>query len=468
MSHTTYLDYIRQFFSSPQEFENFRTSINQALPRTLSLVQSRNSGEQTIQELAQQGFHAVVSDYNTSNYSILQDTSWEQTIPLGKTKEHLLGYFYIQETAASLPASVIEIPMTGNILDMCAAPWGKTIQLADRCKISWSQALVRANDPDSKRLVSLWANLTRTGMENVVTTQRDGTQIGNILPEQFDAILLDAPCSGEGTGFKSDFGTKFRDIKKVEKIAKVQQQLLISAVKACKTGGQIIYSTCTTNPIENEMNVAWIMDKYPWVLELEKIEISWLSSGLTIDHPQSNHIQQHTKRLWPHTQGTGWFFLCILRKKQALPKWLPIQLKGSSKFSLCNQQQVQDWLAQQFGISVPKNIVFVQSKHQIYATRDQIIPYISSYQWDRPWLPVIKWEKISDWRLLHGAGLVFQFPQDHYLELDEQQIRAHIDQQAIPTDAPQKGYVQLLRKGKPAGVGKVVDGYIKNKFTWVL
>lgn len=100
-------------------------------------------------------------------------------------------------------------------------------------------------------------------MENVVITNRDGTHIGNKAAETFDVVLLDAPCSGEGTGFKSDFGTKFWDLRKVEKIARVQQQLLISAVKACKVGGQIIYSTCTTNPIENEMNIAWIMEKYP-------------------------------------------------------------------------------------------------------------------------------------------------------------------------------------------------------------
>jgi 16S rRNA (cytosine1407-C5)-methyltransferase len=73
-------------------------------------------------------------------------------------------------------------------------------------------------------------------MENVVMTNYDGTQIGNLLPEHFDSILLDAPCSGEGTGFKSDFGTKYWDIRKVQSIARVQQQLLQSAYKACKFG----------------------------------------------------------------------------------------------------------------------------------------------------------------------------------------------------------------------------------------
>ncbi len=93
------------------------------------------------------------------------------------------------------------------------------------------------------------------------------------MPEFFDSILLDAPCSGEGTGFKSDFGTKFWDIRKVESIAKVQQQLLISAFKACKVGGSILYSTCTSNPLENEVNVQLLLDKYGDKLELQEIKI---------------------------------------------------------------------------------------------------------------------------------------------------------------------------------------------------
>jgi 16S rRNA (cytosine1407-C5)-methyltransferase len=184
-----------------------------------------------------------------------------------------LGQIYIQETAASLPASIIPLPREGNILDMCAAPGGKTTQLADRCKLMGSQATIWANEPDGKRIIPLASNLTRTGMENVVTIQHDGGNFGNHAPEFFDSILLDAPCSGEGTGFKSDFGTKFWDIRKVESIAKVQQQLLISAFKACKVGGSILYSTCTSNPLENEVNVQLLLDKYGDKLELQEIKI---------------------------------------------------------------------------------------------------------------------------------------------------------------------------------------------------
>lgn len=136
MSHNTYLDYISQLFATQEEFEAFSASMNQPLPRTFSTVQSRNIPKETLASLKQQGFQATVSDYNANNYKIdPTDNDFSPTIPLGKTIEHLLGYFYIQETAASLPATIADIPAQGNILDMCAAPGGKTTQLADRCKI---------------------------------------------------------------------------------------------------------------------------------------------------------------------------------------------------------------------------------------------------------------------------------------------------------------------------------------------
>lgn len=140
----------------------------------------------------------------------------------------------MQELAASTSPHFMDIPDNGLILDMCASPGGKTVQLADYVLANKKNTLIVANEFNAKRIPALGSNITRTGIYNTVITKYNGAMFGTNYPELFDAILLDAPCSGEGTGFKSDSAFKRRKQATVDKIARTQQMLLISAVKACK------------------------------------------------------------------------------------------------------------------------------------------------------------------------------------------------------------------------------------------
>jgi len=119
---------------------------------------------------------------------------------------------------------------------MCAAPGGKTIQLADKMIAQYPEAIgcIRSNDINAKRLQALQANINRSGLYNTVVSKINGYSFGKALPETFDSILLDAPCSGEGTSFRSSESLKFRNPQAIKTIANTQYQLLISALKACK------------------------------------------------------------------------------------------------------------------------------------------------------------------------------------------------------------------------------------------
>lgn len=155
---------------------------------------------------------------------------------------HQAGFFYMQEVAASLPSQVLNVEAGDLVLDMCAAPGGKSVQLGDRLltadgrKPSDSIGLIVSNEVSGSRLVSLQHNLNRCGIYPTAVTSMDGIAFGTVLPEFFDKVLVDAPCSGEGTGFKSDAGTKRRREEDIQKIARLQQQLLFSAINACKPG----------------------------------------------------------------------------------------------------------------------------------------------------------------------------------------------------------------------------------------
>ena len=158
----------------------------------------------------------------------------DREIALGRTFLHLLGFFYMQELAASSSPHFMDIPDDGLVLDMCASPGGKTVQLADYALTDNKNTLIVANEFNARRIPALGSNLTRTGIYNTVITKYNGAMFGTNYPELFDAILLDAPCSGEGTGFKSDSAFKRWKQSTVEKIARTQHMLLTSAVKACK------------------------------------------------------------------------------------------------------------------------------------------------------------------------------------------------------------------------------------------
>lgn len=190
------------------------------------------------------------------------------------------------------------------LLDLCAAPGGKTAQLADYLLRHHKRGLVWGNDVETKRLGTRATNIQRCGLYNTVATKLDGSQIGNLYPEFFDAMLVDVPCSGEGTGFKSDAAYKRRKEESINKIVGLQEHIITSAVKACKPGGLIIYSTCTLNPFENELQIYKLLQKYGDALEVLDLDIPNKSPGLIYDQTQMSGHEGKMLRCWPHRHHT--------------------------------------------------------------------------------------------------------------------------------------------------------------------
>jgi len=169
---------------------------------------------------------------------------------------------------------------------MAASPGGKTTQLREH----YPNATIVANEPTRDRMAQLVQNVERMGADTTAITNYDGTFYSHV-PETFDRILLDAPCSGEGIGFKESQTVRYWNLKNIHTIARLQTKLLDAAFRALKTGGELLYSTCTLNQIENEGVVETIRDRYP-----ESFEILF------------------EKRFWPHEELSGGFFVCKIRK----------------------------------------------------------------------------------------------------------------------------------------------------------
>jgi len=228
---------------------------------------------------------------------------------LGNTKEHFMGYFYLQSAASMIPPVVLD-PKPGDIvLDMCASPGSKTSQMGAMMK---NQGLIVANDVQINRLKPLTLNLQRCGVANNVITLMEGRWFKNY---NFDKILVDAPCSGIGTIRKSPKTIQTWNPNVGKTMAGVQKQLLKTAFTSLNEGGTLVYSTCTTEPDENEAIVDHILTNVDNI-KLQKINLDIKRSKPIEEFENKTYSQEvkKTLRIWPQDNDTEGFFVAKFKK----------------------------------------------------------------------------------------------------------------------------------------------------------
>ena len=232
---------------------------------------------------------------------------------IGKAKEHLLGYYYVQEISSMMPILALD-PQPGDlILDLAAAPGSKTTQCSARMQ---NQGTIIANDKDLGRTSILSANLERCGCSNVIMTRHDGVQLCYRLERtgiKFDKILLDVPCSGEGNIRSNPKTYLMWNINMIRKLSRLQKKLVGSAVNLLKQGGVLVYSTCTHSPEENEEVVSFLLENFD--LEIEKSNIPLkCRNGISFWEGKEFNVKDAC-RIYPQDNNTEGFFLCRMRKK---------------------------------------------------------------------------------------------------------------------------------------------------------
>jgi len=232
---------------------------------------------------------------------------------VGNLIEHALGYIYIQEAASMIPP----LFMLGNdknmnnemILDMCASPGSKTTQIAQYMN---NTGLLIANDYKGDRICALGINLQRCGLTNHVITLMQGRGFKGY---EFDRILVDAPCSGTGTIRKSLKTLRIWNPYSITKLAMQQKLLLETAFNNLKEGGILIYSTCSSEPEENEAVISWLLDKYKNA-SVEHVELNIKRSKAVMEFEGIKYNEQvkNCLRIWPQDNDTEGFFVARVRK----------------------------------------------------------------------------------------------------------------------------------------------------------
>ena len=228
---------------------------------------------------------------------------------IGNTKEHFLGYIYIQEAASMIPPIVLEPKKHEVILDMCSSPGSKTTQIAAMME---NKGIIVANENSYQRIKPLEMNLERLGVSNTVITLMNGSW----FKQGFDKILVDAPCSGMGAIRKSPSTPLMWNPNFIKKLARTQKRLLETAFNCLKEKGTLVYSTCTLEPEENEEVVDYILEKYPKA-RLEKINLKIKKSEpvLKFNNKEYHKEIENCLRIFPQDNDTEGFFVAKITKR---------------------------------------------------------------------------------------------------------------------------------------------------------
>jgi NOL1/NOP2/sun family putative RNA methylase len=276
----------------------------------------------------------------------------------GKHPYHMAGLYYIQEPSAMFVAEVLNPEPGEKVLDLCAAPGGKSTQIAGMMN---NTGFLLANEIHPKRVKALSENIERLGITNTLVTNETPERLAERFQGYFDKILVDAPCSGEGMFRKDPEAMQYWSCDHVQKCAHGQQHILQAAYKMLKEGGILVYSTCTFSPEENEQIVEQFLQNYPdmTLIPIEK------NHGIQPGKPAwtKTKLQQitQTARLWPHhVKGEG-HFVAKMKKNSSSHEW-----KGKMATSNVTKQQLREYQ------TFEKEFLYWKCDKAIYAFQQQL------------------------------------------------------------------------------------------------
>jgi NOL1/NOP2/sun family putative RNA methylase len=315
MKYTPKPEFVERLKKLMHDYEKFLEIVHTPSPDAIRCNTLKISPEKLKERLEKRGWKMKQPFSEFPEVMIIENFRNLQPGELGKTKEHLLGYYYVQEIASMLPLLALK-PQPGDIiLDLCASPGSKTTQAAAMMK---NQGTIIANDNDIGRIAILSANLEKCGVMNTIVTKRDGVQLCMQIRKdsqlRFDKILVDAPCSGEGTLRKSPKTFLTWNLKMIKVLSGIQKKLSSEALKILKVNGEMIYSTCTLAPEEDEEVIDFLKRNFDIEIQEIKLPIQLRCGVCEWESQKYSSEVQKACRLYPQDENTEGFFLCKIKK----------------------------------------------------------------------------------------------------------------------------------------------------------
>lgn len=351
---------------------------------------------------------------------------------------HEAGVYYLQEASAMAPVALLDPQPGERICDLCAAPGGKSTQIAGRLR---GEGLLLCNEIEPKRAKILSRNIERLGIGNALVTNEHPATLADRFPGFFHRVLIDAPCSGEGMFRKEEAAVTDWSQKTVEMCADRQRQILHSGAQLVRPGGRLVYSTCTFAPEENEQTIAAFLQEHPDFYP-ESIEAPWFAPG-----------ENGSFRLWPHKLKGEGHFAAVLRRRgdEEVPD---VDIRA--------EKLPKEWLdfAKDLDIRLPKGrpLQFGASLYWV----PQELPELSRLKVIRPGLElgIVKKGRFEPAHALalwlRDCSRSVSFP------ADSDEMKRYIHGDVIPCD--QKGWTLVKAGPFPIGWGKGDAIVLKNHY----
>ena len=351
---------------------------------------------------------------------------------------HEAGVYYLQEASAMAPVQLLEPQPGERICDLCAAPGGKSTQIAGRMA---GEGFLLCNEYSPKRAKILSRNIERLGVANALVTNETPQKLAQRLPGYFDRVLIDAPCSGEGMFRKEEAAVTDWSQETVEMCARRQAEILHYGAALVRPGGRLVYSTCTFAPEEDEGAVKDFLGMHP-EFTLEAVAAPWF-----------DEVEPGMYRMWPHKLlGEGHFAAVLRRSGQ----------KTEAEGASFGENLPKEWLefAKALGVGLPagKALLFGQS---LYWAPQQM-PDIRGLKVLRPGLELGQVLK-GRFEPAHALALWLKSCQNiHDLAPDGKQIAAYMHGDVVPSD--KKGWCLVTVGGFSIGWGKGDGNVLKNHY----
>ncbi len=455
-----FLDLMRQTLPDEESLQAFLAISQQPLRRSLRVNTLKISVADFLHQTARYGWRLTPIPWCAEGFWIEREES-DESLPLGSVAEHLSGLFYIQEASSMLPVSALFAaqPQPYRVMDVAAAPGSKTTQMAALMK---NQGLILANEYAASRVKVLHANLSRCGVSNTALTHFDGRVFGPALPEMFDAILLDAPCSGEGVIRKDADALRNWTLESTVSIAETQRDLIDSAFHALKPGGTLSYSTCTLNKLENQQVVAWLCQRYPDAVTIDSLADLFPGAERAATPEGFLHV-------FPQLFDSEGFFVARLRKTASVePMPTPGYKVGKFPFSPLSRKDAQGVIqaAAKSGLHWQDDeLTLWQRDKEIWLFPAAVEPLIGRVRFSRIGLKLAEtFNKGYRWQ--HEAVIALARAEEaNSVELTESEAEEWYRGRDIwPQAALPRDEVLVTWQRQPIGLAKKVGQRLKNSY----
>lgn len=447
---------MREALPSHLSLDDFIAACQRPLRRSIRVNTLKISVEDFLTLVAPYGWQLTPVPWCAEGFWIERDD--EDAVPLGSTAEHLSGLFYIQEASSMLPVAALfaEGNTPERVMDVAAAPGSKTTQIAAQMG---NHGAILANEFSASRVKVLHANISRCGIRNVALTHFDGRVFGAALPEAFDAILLDAPCSGEGVVRKDPDALKNWSVESNLEIAATQRELIESAFHALRPGGTLVYSTCTLNRDENEEVCLWLKAQYPDAVEFLPLNDLFASAHEAVTPDGFLHV-------FPQIYDCEGFFVARLRKTAAVaPLPAPTFKVGNFPFApLKGRDAGQVSLAAgKAGLSWDETLHLWQRDKEIWLFPANIEPLIGKVRFSRIGIRLAEVHN-KGYRWQHEAVIALAGHDNTFALTHQEAEEWYRGRDVYPENTPSNDEVVVTYQGYPLGLAKKVGSRLKNSY----